>query len=186
VIWKKCKKCNLDCEAMVVPSEPGKTRTQEEDMPTSGLSVIWDADPLQSIAAGGLFLFLSVLMICIFSFISIAVWTEGRRKEREAYYKAESMRRLAEMPGDAAKYVIEVMREEERIRQGNHYAEEVRKREGMKLGGLITIAVGVALMSLIGFAGHDPGAVTVGLFPGLIGVALLVYVMVFAPKLPRA
>jgi hypothetical protein len=149
------------------------------------LFLIWEADPLQSVAAGGLFLFLIVLMICVFSFVSIAVWTEGRRKEREAYYKAESMRRLAEMPGDAAKYVIEVMREEERIQQANHYAEEIKKREGMKLGGLITIAVGVALMSLMWFAGHDRGAVTVGLFPGLIGVALLVYVTLFAPKPPR-
>ena len=136
----------------------------------------------EGIAAGGLFLFLSVLMVSVFSFVSIAVWSEARRKEREAYYKAESLRRVAEMPGDGAKYVIEMMKEDERIRQAQQFANEMKKHEGMKIGGLVNIGVGVALFCLIYFTSAQKGAAFVGLFPGLIGVALLVYALFLAPK----
>lgn len=133
-------------------------------------------------AAAGFFLFLSVLIISIFSFISIAIWTEARRKEREAYYKAESLRRLAEMPGDGAKYVIEMMREEERNRQMQALSSEAKQNEGMKIGGLVTIGVGVALAVLISSTGGVARGIGVGLIPALIGVALLVYALFLAPK----
>ena len=130
----------------------------------------------------GLFLFLSVVMVSVFSFISIAVWTEARRKEREAYYKAESTRRLTEVPAEAAQQVIEVLKEEQRIRQAELRTKEVKVIEGMKIGGLVNIAVGVALMFLIHGTNHENSAYLVGLIPGLIGVALLVYALFMAPK----
>jgi hypothetical protein len=152
-------------------------------MVSSGMVLLTDGfDGFRGIAAGGMFLFLSVLMISVFSFISIAVWTDGRRKEREAYYKAESLRRLAEMTGDGAKYVIEVMKEDERIRQAEQLSNEMKKLEGMKIGGLVNIAVGVGLFCLIYFTSSQKGAAFVGLIVGLIGVALLVYAMVLAPR----
>ncbi len=124
----------------------------------------------------GLFLFLSVLMICVFSFVSIAVWTEGRRKEREAYYKGESMRRLSELPGDGAKYVIEMMKEEERIRREKEEMQEIKQREGLKIGGLVNIGVGVGLYLMMRQVGAPP---MIGAIPGMIGVALLAYVLIF-------
>lgn len=133
----------------------------------------------------GLFLFLSVVMVSVFSFISIAVWTEARRKEREAYYKAESTRRLAEMHAEGAQHVIEMLREEERIRQAELRTKEAKIIEGMKIGGLINIAVGVALMFLIRGTNHENSAYLVGLIPGLIGVALLVYALFMVPKPAR-
>jgi hypothetical protein len=136
----------------------------------------------EGVAAGGMFFFLSVLMISVFSFISIAVWTDARRREREAYYKAESLRRVAEMPGDGAKYVIEMMREEERIRQASLFTNGIKRLEGMKIGGLINIAVGAGLFCLIYFTAENKGAAFVGTIPGLIGVALLVYAMFLAPQ----
>jgi hypothetical protein len=136
----------------------------------------------EGIAAGGLFLFLSVLMVAVFSFVSIAVWSESRRKEREAYYKAESLRRVAEMPGEGAKYVIEVMKEDERIRQAQQFSNEFKKLEGMKIAGLVNIAVGAGLFLLIYFSSNNKGGAFVGFIPGLIGVALLVYAMFLAPR----
>lgn len=136
-------------------------------------------------AAQALFLFLSVLMICVFSFVSIAVWTEARRKEREAYYKAESLRRIAETPGDGAKYMLEIMREEERIRQDRVLAQDFKKAEGMKIGGVVTIAVGVALMFFLHSVGDGNSAYLVGLIPALLGVALLISAMFILPKAPR-
>jgi uncharacterized membrane protein YozB (DUF420 family) len=133
-----------------------------------------------------MFLFLSVVIVSVFSFTSIAVWTEARRKEREAYYKAESLRRVAEIPGEGAKYMIEMMREEERIRQDRERLQELKKVEGMKVGGLVTIAVGVAMMIFMHGVGSDKSAYLVGLMPGLIGVALLISALFILPKSPRA
>jgi hypothetical protein len=151
-------------------------------MVSSGMVLLADGfEHGEGIAAGGMFLFLSVLMVSVFSFISIAVWSEARRKEREAYYKAESLRRVAEMPGDGAKYVVEMMKEDERIRQVQQFSNEMKKLEGMKIGGLVNIAVGVGLFLLIFFTSAQKGAAFVGFIPGLIGVALLVYAMILAP-----
>ena len=139
---------------------------------------------VQGMPNGALFMFLSVTIVAVFSFISIAVWTEARRKEREAYYKADSLRRIAEMPSEGAMQVIEMLKEEERIRQAEVRAKELKMIEGMKIGGLINIAVGIALMFLIGGTNHQNAAYFVGLIPGLIGVALLVYALFLAPR-PR-
>ena len=47
-------------------------------------------------------LFLSVGAIALFSFISVATWSDNRRREREAFYKSEALKKLAESPsGDA-------------------------------------------------------------------------------------
>jgi hypothetical protein len=127
-----------------------------------------------------LFAFLSVVMLCVFSFVSIAVWVDGRRKEREAYYKAESLRRIAEMPTESAAQMIAMMREEELYRRQQEQMREGKNLEGMKLGGLVNIAVGISLGVMIYFTSHKPAAALVGLIPGLIGVALLVHAYLFA------
>lgn len=134
---------------------------------------------------GEFWLFLSVVMVSVFSFISIAVWVEGRRKEREAYYKTESLRRLTEMPAESATQVIAMLQEEERLRRQDAQAQEWKRLEGIKLGGLINLAVGVALMVMIYYTSGHEAASLVGLIPGLIGVALLVYAYLMAPR-PRA
>lgn len=140
-------------------------------------------DPLQSVAAGGLFLFLSVLMICVFTFVSIAVWTEGRRKEREAYYKAESMRRLSESSPDAAKYALEMMREEQTRQEKEALRSDLKRQEGLKIGGLVNLGVGVGLAFFMRSIG---GPAMVGLIVIGVGVALLIYALFLAPKaLPR-
>ncbi|HEX4321818.1 MAG TPA: hypothetical protein VHZ52_12980 [Acidobacteriaceae bacterium] len=157
-------------------------------MVTTAMALISDfgEEGVQMVGASGIFLFLSVSVIAVFSFISITVWAEARRKEREAYYKAESLRRVAEMPGDGAKYVVEMMREEERNRQLRARANEVRQIEGMKIGGLVLLGVGVGLMVMIGALSEKYSAGAVGLIPGLIGVALLVYALFLAPKPNRS
>jgi hypothetical protein len=161
----------------------GNIPEMEDAMALLGSFVTWDSDPLQSVAAGGLFLFLSILMICVFTFVSIAVWATERRKEREAYYKAEAMRRLAEMSGEGAKYAIEALREQERIEQGKSSASEVKQREGYKVGGLVNIGIGVGLYLMLREVNGPAmvGAIMVG-----IGAALLIYGLFMAPRHPLA
>ena len=108
-------------------------------------------------------------------FIPLTSWIDSQRKEREAFYKAETMRRLTESSGEGAKAAIELLREQERL-------EQIKKREGMKIGGLINIAVGVGLMIFLRALVGDEPVYLCGLIPGLIGVALLIYVLLLAPK----
>lgn len=122
-----------------------------------------------------IFLFLSVASIALFSFVAVAVWSDARRQEREAYYKSETIKKILEKEGPAATAALELFREEERI--------AIRRRvEGIKLGGLVTAVVGISLFPLLrGIEPKEP-VYLAGLIPLAIGVALLVYGYILAPK----
>jgi hypothetical protein len=127
----------------------------------------------------GLWMFLSVGSVSLFViFIPLVSWIDSRRKEREAFYKADTMRRLAEGTGEGAKAAIQLMREEERLKR-------IKAREGLKVGGLINIGVGIALMIflrvLLGSGSGSP--YLCGLIPGFVGVAMLAYVLFLAEPL---
>src|SRR5271165_2306336 len=122
----------------------------------------------------GLWMFLSIGAVALFVvFIPLVSWIDSRRKEREAFYRADTMRRLAEASGDSAKAAIEMLREEERLKR-------IKAREGLKIGGLINIGVGLGLSLMLYSLGEKNSPYLVGAIPGLIGVAMLVYVYVLA------
>jgi len=121
------------------------------------------------------FLFLSVASIALFSFIAVASWADARRREREAFYKSETLKKIAEAQGDGASSALEFLREEKK-------SAAQRRREGLKLGGLINIAVGIGLMILLRAIANDEPVFLVGLIPLLIGVALLAYSYLLTPK----
>ena len=87
------------------------------------------------------FVFLAVGAIALYSYLSINSYVNGRRKEREAYYKNETVRRLTESAGAGADAAIALLREEDRL-------QTRRRLEGTKLGGLITTAVGIGFSFL--------------------------------------
>jgi predicted cobalt transporter CbtA len=137
--------------------------------PMALMAMFFDAD-LKDV---GMWIFLSIGAVSLFVvFIPVVTWLESRRKEREAFYRAETVRRLAENTGEGAKMALELLKEEGR-------QEQLKKREGMKIGGAITTAVGVALCIFFTMQGNQRDWV-IGLIPGLIGVAMLVYVYVLA------
>jgi Flp pilus assembly pilin Flp len=116
-----------------------------------------------------------VAIVSVFTFITVNGWIKSRQKEREAFYKAETLRRITESSGEGAKAAIELMKAQNR-------QELLKKREGMKIGGLICIAVGVgSIFFMRQMMGSDPGVpYLAGLVPGLIGVAMLAYVLFLA------
>jgi len=136
--------------------------------------LLFDIDPMPG--GFGLWMFLSIGAVALFVvFIPVTTWIDSQRKEREAFYKAETVRRLTESSGDGAKAAIELMREQDRMGR--------RKRtEGMKIGGLINIAVGVGLMIFLHALISGEPVYLCGLIPGLIGVALLAYALLLSPK----
>ena len=116
-----------------------------------------------------------VAIISVFTMIVFAIRYGAQQKDREAFYRAESLRRITESSGEGAKAAIDLLKEEERLRR-------IKSREGMKLGGLICLAVGVAtVIFLWAMTKTDPGApYLVGLVPAFVGVALLIYVFFMA------
>ena len=121
----------------------------------------------------GLALFLAVGALALFTFLSITVFSESRAKERTEFHRAETLRKVAEQTGDGADKVLEVIREEARI-------AERKRHEGLKLGGLITTMVGVGVG--IFFYTLEPDMVGVAAIPLLIGLGLLGYALLLAPK----
>ncbi len=123
------------------------------------------------------FLLLAILLVAFFSFLTVAVWSDNRRKEREAFYRSEVLRKIAEGAGGVS--VAEVLREQERLARR-------RRIEGMRVGGLVTTAVSAAFSYFLNVVTtpNRPGAWTLGLVPLSLGLALLAYGYLLAPKEP--
>jgi hypothetical protein len=113
--------------------------------------------------------------IALFSFLAVATWSDSRRKERETFYKSETLKKIAESSGEGAKAAIELMREQEK-------SVAKRRLEGMKLGGLITAVVGIGVMALLHGLVRDEPVYLAGLIPFLVGVVLMLYGFFLAPK----
>jgi len=109
-----------------------------------------------------------VTMVALFTFLSIAAWSEERRKEREAHYRSELMKKMLEQPGPAADRILELMRDEEA-------RAALQKREGRRLGGLVTMAVGVGIALLFWKLNPGEGLWTIGMIPLLIGAVIFLY-----------
>ena len=117
-------------------------------------------------------LFLAVAASGMWAFIAVASWADIRRREREAYYRHETMKKISEMPGESG---LALLREDDRNTAR-------RRRENIKLGRLITSAIGVGFMIFLGAVDTQKAAYLVGLIALLVGFALLAYSYVLAPK----
>ena len=115
----------------------------------------------------------SISAIALFSFLSVATWVGGRKTEREAYYKAEMMKKIAEVGGEQNP-ALEYLREQERI-------DAAKQLGGIKLGGLVVSGVGLGgLIFLKALLPAQPIYLcgTIILF---VGLALLAYAFWLAP-----
>jgi hypothetical protein len=112
--------------------------------------------------------FLSVGAVGLFSFLAIASWSESHRREREAYYRTEAIRKLAEATPDIAAAAFEFLREQERN-------DKERVRAQIKIGGLVTCAVGMGTMAFLAALIREAPIYLSGSIPFLIGVALLAW-----------
>lgn len=121
----------------------------------------------------GLWAFLSVGAVALFAvFLPITTWLEARRKDREAFYKAETLRRVTESSPDGAKASIEYLREVNRMAQ-------FKTIEGLKIGGLTMTGIGIGVIVLVWVLAGPKESVS-GLVPLLMGLAMLGYVYFLA------
>ena len=129
---------------------------------------------IQNSPAFGLWMFLSVGAVAMFGiFIPVTAWIEGQRKEREAFYRAETVRRLTEASGEGARAAVELLREQDRIERG-------KRHEGLKIAGLVNVSVGLALIVFLHMLLPYQAVYMCGLIPAFIGMAFLVYVFFMA------
>jgi len=140
---------------------PGLIRRKDQEMPTNA----------------ALFLFLAAAVIAVFAFSSIVVWVSTPARERQARDRLALLKTLAEHPGEHARQVLDLLREEDEAPARKKEREE---QKGWIAGGLIVIAVGVGLGVMLVILG-DRGDWTVALIPFLIGCVLLVVGALF-PK----
>ena len=47
-------------------------------------------------------------VIVVFTFVIVVHWVDTQRKEREAFYKTETLRRITEASGEGAKAAVEL------------------------------------------------------------------------------
>jgi hypothetical protein len=106
--------------------------------------------------ASALFGFLAVGAVALFTMISVAVWSESRRKERESYYKNDMLKKVAEATQPGANAALDLLHAESRI-------ATARTQQGLKIGGLL-----VFLRALI----RDEPIFLVGFMVFLMGAAL--------------
>ena len=117
----------------------------------------------------------TLIPIAGIAMIVLIVWIGEHRKEKEALHRNELLRKIAESQGDASQRVLEIIRQQDREAQ-------IRIREGIKLGGMITAVVGIGLMAMLVMLVPNKPVWTVGLIPLLVGAALFSYVFFLAPK----
>lgn len=116
--------------------------------------------------------------VATFGFLGVASWANARRREREAFYRNEVLKKLAEAGPDGSSAALAMFREQQR-------ASDRNRLEFQRLGGLILAAVGIGLMALLkGVARHE-SAWLAGLIPALMGAALLIYSYGLAPRPPE-
>ena len=120
------------------------------------------------------FLFLAIGAIALFTFLSVATFAGSRQAEREAYYKAEMMKKISEAGGEHNP-ALEYLREQERIKAA-------KRLGGIKLGGLINTGIGIGLMIFLKALIPDTPIYLCGTIEVFIGVALLVYAFWLAPE----
>ena len=169
--------------------------------------------------------YLLVLMLAFIfcSYLSIRVWIEARRAEREAFYRTEAVKKIVELRGEISPPLLEAIRGA--IRQHHepsvwlpydynkereaYYRNETlqriaatpegavavaehlrmddkraarRREETTKLAGMITTAAGVGMMIFIRLLDNTKPFYLVGLIPALMGMALLIYAFVLLPR----
>jgi hypothetical protein len=109
-------------------------------------------------------LMVAVCGTALLAFFSVLAWLDTRRKEREASYRNEMLRRIAEASDPAP--LLAYVRDAER-------ADVARTRTKARVAGLITLAVGAALTIFLHQIAGAPVHL-VGLVPLFVGAVLLI------------
>lgn len=116
--------------------------------------------------------------VAFFGFLAVASWVNARRREREAFYRAEVLKKLAEAGAEGSNAALEMFREQQLWSDRN-------RLESQRISGLVLTAVGIGVMALLRGVGTNESAWLSGLIPTLVGAVLLIYSYGLAPRPTR-
>lgn len=127
----------------------------------------------------------AIIVIAVFTFLSIAAWSDARKKEREAFYRSEVRKKLIEKWGGTnTEQLMEVLREDSKnselgqllsfARDDQPY-DPRRRRDRFILAGLVTAAIGGGMWIVFSVMPFGSGVSHIGILPLIVGVALLIY-----------
>lgn len=120
-----------------------------------------------------LWLFLAATIVASLTFVTIVVWAENRRKERQEFYRFEFRKRMVEAGKMDAGSLASLMRYENDLRLG-------QVRQKLLTAGFVILGTGVGTCFGLGFI---TGPVwRLGLIPVSIGLSMLVHGFFFAAK----
>lgn len=106
-----------------------------------------------------------VFTIALFAYLAFAKRADSRRREEEARARYDFLKRASESGGfDVQKYID--------FEQAEQRMQRQRRLESLSLKGMILAAVGVAAIPFFWFI-TEPKLATIGLFPAIVGAALL-------------
>jgi hypothetical protein len=117
-------------------------------------------------------LFIPAVIAIVFSSVVAIVWLEARRKERQAFYYSEMVKKIGETSDTAA---VGFLRETERIKRS-------RIREGMTIAGLVGSLAALGLMIFLHAIVTGVPVYLVALIPMLSCVGLLIYARFMSPR----
>ena len=120
-------------------------------------------------------LFFPALFIGLFAFLAVAVWAGTRYEERQAFYRHELYQQMVQHPGSGAEALRAML-------EGEAQRRRVDRMGGIRLGGLITTAVGFGLGVFLFFIERNEPMFLLALIPLLVGLALMFYGFVLAPR----
>src|SRR5215831_18019015 len=120
--------------------------------------------------SAAMFLFLAAAVVAVFAFCSIVVWVATPSRERQARDRLALLKTLAEHPNENAAQILAMLRKEDEQRAERRERDE---KSGFLLGGLIVMAVGLGLGTMLAILDNRGGAWSVALIPFLIGCVLL-------------
>ena len=133
-----------------------------------------DPNAAQTVTNVMIFLIPLVTTVALFTYLSVVGFAAQRRREREAYYRHEVELKLAERGELTPDRLAQLRQTEDQDRWR-------RRREALKLAGLVTAACGAGmLLALRGTEDDAPRGV--GWIPLLIGAFLLLYVYVLGAR----
>ena len=119
------------------------------------------------------FLMIIIVVTASLSLVAVILWLGARIKERESYYRSETLKKIAESGSSTT--ALEYLRESDRITAR-------RTRGGLRLGGLVAMSVGIGLIVFLRTLNPDNGIYMVGVIPLLVGVSLFGFSLFMMPR----
>ena len=108
----------------------------------------------------------AAVMIGLFAFLSVSLWTSSRREQHKMELRYELYRRMMEHPGPEADAVRALIAKEDQQRDTAAAAER-------RQGALTVLAVGIGFGAFLYFIAPKSGIYVLGLIPILVGLVIL-------------